>query len=95
MISLKGIAETRHIYIDNVYLDPNDSYRIFKSSPDGFNWGYGGSGPTQLAVGILLKYKPANWVGENYIKFRDEVISKLPFGKDFELQIDIDKYLKS
>jgi hypothetical protein len=26
---------------------------LFNHSPDGFNWGYGGSGPAQLALAIL------------------------------------------
>lgn len=27
-------------------------------SPDGFNWGYGGSGPSQLALAILIDHLP-------------------------------------
>lgn len=32
------------------------SLRLRNHSPTGFNWGYGGSGPAQLALGILLDY---------------------------------------
>lgn len=35
-------------------LDPSRSQRIVNHSPTGFNWGYFGSGPAQLALGILL-----------------------------------------
>lgn len=35
-------------------LDPAPSQSIRNHSPDGFNWGYGGSGPAQLALAILL-----------------------------------------
>lgn len=35
-------------------LSPEWSQRIRNHSPDGFNWGYGGSGPAQLALAILL-----------------------------------------
>lgn len=37
-------------------LDPGPSQKVFNHSPDGFAWGYGGSGPAQLALGILLNY---------------------------------------
>lgn len=35
-------------------LRPNRSLWIINHSPDGFEWGYGGSGPAQLALAILL-----------------------------------------
>ncbi|MDB5310700.1 MAG: hypothetical protein JWO38_4902 [Gemmataceae bacterium] len=35
-------------------LDPGPSQRVRNHSPGGFNWGYGGSGPAQLALGLLL-----------------------------------------
>lgn len=35
-------------------LRPHDSQQLFNHSPDGFNWGYGGSGPAQLALALLL-----------------------------------------
>jgi hypothetical protein len=28
--------------------------RVFRHSPDGFEWGYGGSGPADLALSILV-----------------------------------------
>lgn len=35
-------------------LDPAFSQKLYNHSPDGFNWGYSGSGPAQAALGILL-----------------------------------------
>jgi len=35
-------------------LDPKPSQDIYNHSPDGFNWGYGGSGPAQASLGILF-----------------------------------------
>ncbi len=35
-------------------LDLRPSQKLFNHSPDGFQWGYGGSGPAQLALAILL-----------------------------------------
>ncbi len=37
-----------------VPLDPNRSQDLRNHSPDGFNWGYLGSGPAQLALALLL-----------------------------------------
>lgn len=35
-------------------LYPGPSQKLFNHSPDGFQWGYGGSGPAQLALALLL-----------------------------------------
>ncbi len=35
-------------------LRPNASQTLYNHSPDGFQWGYGGSGPAQLALALLL-----------------------------------------
>lgn len=35
-------------------LDPRLSQKVWNHSPDGFQWGYGGSGPAQLSLAILL-----------------------------------------
>ena len=38
---------------DNI-LSPSPSQKMWNHSPDGFNWGYQGSGPAQLALALLL-----------------------------------------
>ncbi len=35
-------------------LSPGPSQRLYNHSLDGFQWGYGGSGPAQLALALLL-----------------------------------------
>lgn len=42
------------VRIDGRPLSPAASLRVANHSPDGFAWGYPGSGPAQLALGILL-----------------------------------------
>jgi len=37
-----------------VALDPGPSQKLYNHSPEGFQWGYGGSGPAQLALALLL-----------------------------------------
>ncbi len=38
---------------DEDILSPGPSQRLWNHSPNGFNWGYGGSGPAQLALALL------------------------------------------
>lgn len=54
-------------------------------SPDGFAWGYSGSGPTELAKDILwdvLGEKPDNRM---YMDFREAFIAPLDMNKGFVL----------
>ncbi len=39
---------------NDVPLLPESSQRVWNHSPDGFSWGYHGSGPAQLALALLL-----------------------------------------
>lgn len=41
------------VYVDDVELDPHPSVMIYNHAPD-FEWSYGGAGPCQLAIAILL-----------------------------------------
>lgn len=39
---------------DGTELTPDRSQKVYNHSPHGFNIGYGGSGPSQLALAIML-----------------------------------------
>lgn len=98
-IKLRGYAKRRAIFINDMLLEPFESQRLRNHSPDGFNWGYNGSGPAQLALAILLKgselFKTKqSRVLLNYQDFKFEVISNLEMNKDFEIEIDLQKYLE-
>lgn len=43
------------VFIDGKMLDPLKSQKVRNHSPDGFMWGYGGSGPSQLALALLME----------------------------------------
>lgn len=51
-----GDWESRSVYIDGYKLSPVDSQKLDNHSPDGFMWGYGGSGPSQLALALLYYF---------------------------------------
>jgi hypothetical protein len=52
---ITGDHSTRRVFIDGKELLPKNSLKVRNHSPSGFEWGYGGSGPAQLALEILLE----------------------------------------
>lgn len=78
---ITGTSYNRTVAVDGVELKPTDSLQLRDHSPDGFNWGYGGSGPAQLALAILLLYTSEKKALELYQDFKYDVIAKL--GNDF------------
>ena len=68
----------------NQYLLP-PRFSEVNHSPDGFNWGYGGSGPSQLAYAILRQFFTKDFTDEQsqiltqrlYHRFKDDMISRL------------------
>ena len=59
-------------------LSPERSLDLINHSPSGFEWGFSGSGPAQLACALLLDYYDDESVAhQHYIPFRDTVVSQL------------------
>ena len=83
---LSGDAETREVYLDGHYLDPEPSKKIHNHSPTNFNWGYGGSGPAQLALAIMLKLTGKS---DGYQDFKFKVIAGIPPAKDFDIEFEL------
>lgn len=83
---LSGNAETREVYLNGKFLDPKESQKYHNHSPDGFNWGYGGSGPAQLALAVILRLT-GDAVGYQDFKFR--VIAAIPQNKDFDIKFEL------
>jgi len=71
------------VFVNDVLL--NKCHDVCNHSPDGFNWGYGGSGAAQLALAILVDYfkKKKKKALINYQQFKWDFISK--FGEEWEL----------
>ena len=87
--TLTGNAETREVYLDGKYLDPVPSQKYHNHSPDGFNWGYSGSGPAQLALAIMLKLTGS---ANGYQDFKFRCISNLPIDSDFNIEFEDENY---
>ena len=84
---ITGIAKTREVTFDGKRLDPGPSQKVRNHSPDGFAWGYEGSGPAQLALAILLEILPEPAALAHYQEFKRQWIADLPSNEDFILDI--------
>src|SRR5262245_36525605 len=63
----------------------NPRHDLRNHSPDGFNWGYGGSGPAQLALALLAGVLGDDEKAQRYYQdFKFRVIGRLD-GDRFEL----------
>ena len=59
-------------------LDPKPGQQLHNHSPSGFEWGYGGSGPAQLALAMLLDFTGNEEVAlNNYQAFKSQFIASL------------------
>jgi len=60
-------VEERHEdgFVSMKRLDPGPSQALWNHSPDGFEWGYHGSGPAQLALAILYDAAMRRWTRRN------------------------------
>ena len=59
-------------------LTPERSLELVNHSPSGFEWGYGGSGPAQLALALLLDYTGDEaFALDHYQELKTEVVSQL------------------
>lgn len=77
------------VSIDGKALDPSESLRYRQHSPTGFAWGYGGSGPAQLALAILLKFTDAPRALELYQEFKARYVATWPqSGGSFAIPIE-------
>ncbi len=69
-----GNCKTREVRIGDQPLDPGPSLELRNHSPDGFAWGYRGSGPAQLALALLLHFTDAGFAAANYQDFKEDVL---------------------
>jgi len=67
------------VYVDHRRLSPKASLRVRRHSPTGFEWGYAGSGPAQLALGLLLRGGvPARQAVRLHQRFKAEFVQHFP-----------------
>ncbi len=87
---IEGHRKTLVVTVDGKELTPYASQAVHNHSPDGFNYGYNGSGPAQLALAIMLHAGcPKAVVHHHYQNFKRDVIARLP--DDFILDVTFDQ----
>ncbi len=78
------------VTVDGVPLDAAPSQALWNHSPCGFAWGYGGSGPAQLALAILLA---AGLDDQHAVRlhqrFKWAYISPLPQHLSFAIDVNV------
>lgn len=90
-----GSHADSEVFVDGVQLDLQRSLVVVNKSPTGFAWGYGGSGPSQLALAILLQFTDDDTAKELFQQFKDEFIARLPFEQDFVLEADVHLWIQT
>jgi hypothetical protein len=76
--------QSGRVYIDGKYLDPIKSQSIWNHSPDGFSYGYCGSGCAQFALALLLEATTKQEAVKWYQYFKIDCISTFPHNKDLD-----------
>ena len=82
-----GDLEEGIVLIDGDVLPLEPSLKVRNHSPSGFSWGYGGSGPAQLSLAILLEVYDREIAERYYQNFKWDVIARLPRA-DFRVAMD-------
>ena len=73
-----GQHSSGRVWIGGREILPERSQRICNHSPGGFAWGYGGSGPAQLALAVLLHFVDERTALSRYQDFKWDFVAKLP-----------------
>lgn len=71
----RSTERNRVISPDGRRLDPRTD--LVNHSPTGLEWGYGGSGPAQLALALLADRYADPVALDHYQRFKDEVVASL------------------
>jgi hypothetical protein len=72
---MRATDGTAKVFRNGAPLSPARSLRLEYKSPSGFEWGYCGSGPAQLALGILLEEFDERTALRYYQAFKREVVA--------------------
>ena len=65
------------VYIDNAPLNWEATLELCDHSPDGPNWGYAGSGPSQLALAVLCVVADSEFALRHYQQFKRDFIEPI------------------
>ena len=82
------------VTVNGIALDPRPSQKIRNHSPDGFEFGYGGSGPAQLALAILFDVTKDRYVAmHHHQRFKWDFIRHAPQSGFVLTEYDVKEWL--
>lgn len=93
IIIITGDIKSHQVFLGKKPLSAKHSQKVINHSPTGFAWGYGGSGPAQLALAILLTRTDEKTALRLYQDFKFEFVAAWP-QYDFEVGIPLDAWIK-
>lgn len=83
------------LYVDECQLDLQTSIKVRDHSPTGFGAGYGGAGPAQSALAILLHVTTEKKALHFYQDFKWDFLAHADYyDEDFALSVDIHDWMK-
>ncbi len=87
---IKGVlidkpCHKNRVYINGKQISWKKSTQYLLISKTGFNWGYGGAGPQQLAFAILLELTNEKIARSLCFEFTQEFVAKLPSDRNFSV----------
>lgn len=72
---IRAVDRTAMVFQNGVPLLPDRSLRVENKSPSGFEWGYCGSGPAQLALALLLEEFDQGTALRYFQRFKREIVA--------------------
>lgn len=73
------------VYVDGKRLSYKKTLKYIRIGYTGFEWGYGGAGPQQLAFAMLLELTNEKIARTLLVEFTNRFVSKLPRDKNFSV----------
>lgn len=89
VVARHGIGQRWDVFVNGYELSPARSRTVMNHSPDGFAWGYLGSGPSQLALALLLE---AGVDEDNAVALRADYRDATVAGWGNEVDVHLDPY---
>jgi len=86
-IAYHGYAKGHRVTVESMYEVTPLRHHV-RHSPDGFCWGYGGSGPAELARCLLMDFLGTEPKEYLYQDFKSQVIANLPMDQNWTLTYD-------
>lgn len=74
-IELKQDKWSNRVFVNGNEIQPESSRLLYDHSPDGFSWGYSGSGPAQCALGVCLELFGSHIALRVYQDFKNDFVS--------------------